>query len=346
MRTAIVGAGSIGTIAGALIVKNGGQVDLVDTYQAHVDALNEKGATVIGSYELNNIPVKAYTPDQMTGIYDMIFLLTKQTANATILPALLPHMDENSLVVTLQNGIPEEFVASIVGKERTAGGAVGWGATFIEPGVSMLASSAYAIENFAFDIGEIDGADTERIKKAQEILSLVGGTHILPNLMGTRWAKVLMNATFSGMSASLGSTFGDVLYDDTAIQCVAFIADETIRVANACGIHMEVMQGKDFEKQLKLENGKADIPSKIPFYREVWGQHAKTKASMLQDLEKGQKTEIDYINGFVARKGREVGVPTPFNDKVVEMVKKQEETGVINTMADLAAFIPLIEAAK
>ncbi|MCL2617052.1 MAG: hypothetical protein FWD96_05350, partial [Defluviitaleaceae bacterium] len=111
------------------------------------------------------------------------------------------------------------------------------------------------------------------------------------------------------------------------------------------GIRMEVMQGKDFEK-LKLDNGKADIPSKVPFYREVWAQHANTKASMLQDLEKGRKTEIDYINGFVAKKGREVGVETPFNDKVVEMVKKQEASGKVNTFDDLSEFLPLLEAAK
>ena len=343
MRTAILGAGSIGMIAGAIITKKGREIELVDTYQAHVDALKANGATVVGNLELS-VPVKALTPAEMTGVYDLVLLLTKQTANADILPKLLPHLDENSLVLTLQNGIPEEAVASIVGKERTAGGAVGWGATLLGPGKSMLTSSQYALENFAFDIGEIDGKDTPRIRKAQELLSLVGNTPVLDNLMGVRWSKLLMNATFSGMSAALGSTFGDVLYDDVAIKCIAFIADETIRVANACGYRMELMQGKDFE-QLRLE-GKSDIPSKLPFYYEVWDRHVKLKASMLQDLEKGFKTEINQINGHVTKKGREVGVPTPFNDKVVEMVKRQEDTGVIHTMADKAEFEPILDAAR
>lgn len=339
MRTAIVGAGSLGTIIGAFIAKNGGQADLVDSYIKNVEVLNERGATVTGSINFN-VPVKAYRPEELSGIYDLIILTTKQTANQIILPQLLPHLDENSLVLTLQNGIPEEAVASIVGIERTAGAAVGWGATWLEPGKSSLTSTMYAMENFAFDIGELDGQDTLRIREAGKILRLVGNVHILDNLMGLRWAKVLMNATFSGMSAALGVTFGEVLNDSITIQCIAHIADETIRVANACGVRMAIMQGKDFET-LKL-NGREDIPGKIPFYHDVWDQHAQLKASMLQDLEKKQKTEIDFINGLVCRKGRETGIPTPFNDKVVEMVKCEEMTGIIHTMADKCAFFSLL----
>ena len=125
MRTAILGAGSLGTIMGAVVSKNGGDVVLVDSYKEHVDALNEKGATVTGYLDLKNIPVKAITPDQMDGIYDVVIVLLKQTANAVALRNLLPFIDENSVVCTLQNGIPEEAVAEIVGSDRTVGGTVG-----------------------------------------------------------------------------------------------------------------------------------------------------------------------------------------------------------------------------
>lgn len=339
MRTVIVGAGSLGIISGALINHRGGAADLVDTYQANVDALNEKGATVTGAMDLN-VPVRACTPGEMDGVYDLILLSTKQTANAEILPQLLPHMGADSLVVTLQNGIPEESVAAVVGESRTAGAAVGWGASWLEPGVSKLTSSRYAIDNYAFDIGEMSGLDTPRIRKVQEVMGLVGHTSVMSNLMGVRWAKVLMNATFSGMSAAMASTFGDVLHDEVTIRCIAHIADETVRVANACGVRLEPMQGQDFE-ELKLESSD-DIPAKIPIFERVWGPHVGLKASMLQDLEKGRKTEIDYINGHVCRKGREVGVPTPFNDKVVELVKREEETGRLNSMQAKAEFLSLL----
>ena len=117
MRPAVVGVGSLGTIIGALITKNGGQIDMIDSYKPTVDALREKGATVTGAMEFNG-PVSALTPDEMEGVYDLFILTTKQTALHTVLPQLMPHMDENTLVLTLQNGIPEELVASYVGKER------------------------------------------------------------------------------------------------------------------------------------------------------------------------------------------------------------------------------------
>ena len=84
-----------------------------------------------------NVPVKAYLPEQITGIYDIVFLLTKQTTTESALKQLLPHLGPDSVVCTLQNGIPESLVAPIVGKERTMGGSVAWGATWLKPGVSL-----------------------------------------------------------------------------------------------------------------------------------------------------------------------------------------------------------------
>ena len=339
MRTAVIGAGSLGTIIGALITKNGGQVDLIDNYQPNVDALRTKGETVTGTMEFN-VPVSARATQDMEGIYDLLLITTKQTALAAVLPELVKHMDENSLALTLQNGIPEELVAAYVGQGRTAGGAVGWGATWLEPGVSKLTSTMKVMENFAFEIGEIDGTDTPRIRRAQAILSLVGNTQVLDNLMGIRWAKVLMNATFSGMSAAMADTFGAVLNDETTLRCIAHIADETIRVATASGVRLAPMQGVDFE-QLRLESP-ADIPAKFPIYHQVWDQHAALKASMLQDLEKGRPTEIDFINGIVCRKGDELGIDTPYNDKVVELVRREQETGILHTMEAKKEFLPLL----
>ena len=342
MKTLIIGAGSIGTVIGALMAKNGGDVVMVDAFEANVKALNERGATITGNMEVN-APVKAIMPDQMEGIYDFVILITKQVTNGQVLKQLLPHLDVNSTVCTLQNGVPEDYVASVIGAERTIGGAVGFGATWLEPGVTKLTSTKKVMENFAFDIGEISGEITPRILEVQKQLSLVGHTDVLDNLMGVRWAKVLMNATFSGMSAALGCTFGDVLNDPDAIRCVAHIADETIKVSRACGITMAPMQGKDFTL-LELDSPE-DIPDKISFYHEVWDQHAQLKASMLQDLEKHRKSEIDYINGYVCKKGREAGIPTPYNDMVVAIVKNSEANQSVNTnMAALDMFRVLLQS--
>ena len=340
MRAAIVGVGSLGTIIGALITQAGMQIDLVDTFQAHVDALNASGAMIIGAIGLN-VPVKALTPDQLTGQYDLVFLLTKQTSNPEVLSRLLPHLHSESAVCTLQNGIPEESVAAVVGRERTLGGAVGFGATWISPGVSSLTSSYEAVKDFAFEIGEIDGVVRPRLQTVQQYLACVGRTEIRTDLMGVRFSKLLMNATFSGMSAALGCTFGDVLNDSKAMVCLAFVADECIKVARAQGIRLAKMQGEDFER-LELRDA-TDIPSKMALYRKVWGVHAGLRASMLQDLEKGRDTEIHHVNGLIGRMGREHGVATPFNDKIVELVTEAQSRRGVNHFGYLSRFDALLQ---
>jgi 2-dehydropantoate 2-reductase len=335
MRTAILGAGSLGIIIGALIAKSGQKIDLIDSYKENVDALNANGATVTGFLDLN-VPVKALVPEQLEGHYDLVILLTKQTANATALTEILPYLHKESVVCTLQNGVPEEAVASYVGKERTVGGAVMFGATWVKPGVSMLTSPFAKVQELAFEIGEMDGVIRPRQQKIKEILAAVGETKIMDNLMGIRWNKVLQNSCFSGMSAALGCTFGDVLASPKAMECLAHIADEVIKVCHAQGYRMVEAFGEDFES-LELESS-ADIPGKMALYHRVWDPHVKLKASMLQDLEKGKKTEIGYINGIVCDKGREFGVPTPFNDKVVELVKEAESMGRVNDFSYLERF--------
>jgi 2-dehydropantoate 2-reductase len=321
MRIAVMGAGSIGTVVGALIAKSGQDVVLIDADEPNVAALNAQGATVKGFLDIT-VPVRAITPAQMEGIYDLVVLTTKQTFNDVALKQILPHLGDSSTVCTLQNGIPEESVATRVGPQRTIGGTVGFGATWLEPGVSMLTSTLPVLEKYAFDIGELDGQLTPRIYAIQKVLSAVGGCTVVPDFMAIRWAKLLMNATFSGMSAALGCTFGDVLENPDAMEVLAHIADETIKVARACGYRLAKMQGIDMES-LELKPGDR-LDDKMPLYRAVWGPHVKLKASMLQDLEKGRKTEIAYINGYVCRKGREKNVPTPYNDFAVSLVSAAE----------------------
>ena len=132
MRNAIYGAGSLGTILGAFITKKGGRIDLINRNQKHVEALQQNGAHIIGTVEFTQ-PVTAYTPDKMTGLYDIIFLLTKQQHNAEVVTFLKDYLAPDGVIVTLQNGLPEQGIADIVGEDRVLGCTVAWGATMIGP---------------------------------------------------------------------------------------------------------------------------------------------------------------------------------------------------------------------
>lgn len=332
MRAAIMGVGSLGTIMGALIAKHGGDVTLIDANQEHVDALNTKGATIVGKLDLT-VPVKAITPDQMTGIYDVVFYVVKQTFNEVALGQLLPHLGPDSTVCTLQNGVPEDAVAEIIGRERTMGCTVGWGATWVGPGVSMLTSEAGSM---SFDLGELDGKTKQRTHVVADLLTMVAKTEIVPNLPGIRWTKLLINATLSGMSAALGCTFGDILDNEKALTCAAHIGNETIDIARARGITLEPLQGHDITV-LGFSSQK-ERNAKLGYYRAIFGPHRMLKASMLQDLEKGRKTEIDAIDGVVAYWGKKLGIATPVSDKVVEIVKGIESGQYHYTFSNLDLF--------
>ena len=334
-RVAILGAGSLGTIMGAVISQKGEEFVLIDANKEHVDSLNKDGATVTGYLEMNNVPVKAITPDQMDGIYDIVILLTKQTSNEKALNALLPHLGENSVVCTLQNGIPEDAVAAIVGPERTIGGTVGWGGGWLKPGVAQLYTKP---EHMRIEIGSLDGEITENVKRVEAFLKLGGEVEVNTNLKGIRWSKLLMNSALSGMSAALGCTFGDVIDDDKGVVCAAYIADELIRTAEKKGVELEVIiPGKDFN-ELKFDD-KAGLDHAIAFLREVYDVHRPQKASMMQDMEKGIPSEIGHINGIVCQYGDEEGIDTPFNDMVVKIVKDFEaKLEPFPTMANLDKF--------
>ncbi|MGV2882766.1 ketopantoate reductase family protein [Paenibacillus taichungensis] len=326
MRIAILGAGSLGTIAGAYIAAGGQDVELIDVYQAHVDALNQTGAQITGTTDFQ-AKVKAITPDDMSGTYDLVLLLTKQLYNESVLQDLLPYLDDQSVVLSLQNGIPEEKVASIVGRERVIAGSVEFGATFIEPGVSRLTTEFNRFKQYAFQIGELNGETTERIKQIKSILDLVGGTHISDNLVGTKWSKLLINNAFSGLSAALNVEYGVVLDHDISIVSAVRIADETIKVGHANGVKFATMGGFDIES-LEIQSDK-DIPERIETLRILMESSRLLKASMLQDLEKQRQTEIDYINGVVPRSASGKQISIPYNDMVVRLVKQAEESQTV-----------------
>lgn len=321
VKIAIVGAGSLGIVVGARLAARFPDLVLVDADRANVAALNEHGARVTGSMTLT-VPVTAVEPGQMGGVFHLVFLLTKQTYNDVALPQLLPHLGAESVVCTLQNGIPEDSVAAIVGKERTVGGTVGFGATYIAPGVSQLTSTAEAVAKHAFEIGEVTGGVTPRLRSIADVLSSVGHCEIVEDLMAIRWSKLLMNATFSGVSTALSCTFGEVLDSRPAMEFLARVADELIRVAHATGHRLAPMQGEDMDS-LRFAEGET-LADKLPLYERVWRHHALLRASMLQDLEKGRKTEIGAINGYVVERGREAGVATPFNRLIVELIRAAE----------------------
>lgn len=320
MRTAIYGAGSLGTILGAYINKAGVEIELINRNKAHVQALQEHGAQVTGTVNFTQ-KVTAYPPDQMSGKYDIIFLMTKQQHNGEVVTMLKDYLSEDGVLVTFQNGLPEMQIAGILGEEHVLGCTVAWGATMQTPGVCELTSEPDAL---SFSLGSISSNRSKHFDKVKELLELMGTVDVEENFIGTRWSKLLINAAFSGMSAVLGCTFGEAAGPRNSRKIVQALIKECIDVCQVGGITIEPVQGKDIVKLLNYTNSfkKALSFMIIPI---AIRKHAKLKASMLQDIEKGKLTEVDAINGAVSAYGKMVHCPTPMNDTVVEIIHNIEQ---------------------
>ena len=320
MRIAIYGAGSLGTILGAFITKAGVSIELINRNKAHIEALKSKGAQVVGTMNFTQ-PVVAYTPDEMSGTYDILFLMTKQQHNAEVVQMLKGFLAPDGVLVTFQNGLPEVQIAEVLGEERVLGCTVAWGATLQSPGVCELTSEPDAL---SFSLGSISKQRNQHFDKVKELLEMMGTVEVEENFLGTRWSKLLINAAFSGMSAVLGCTFGEAAGPKESRRIVQALIKECIDVCQVGGIRIEPVQGKDIVKLLNYTNAlkRAFSFFIIPI---AIRKHAKLKASMLQDLEKGKLTEVDAINGAVSEYGRKVGFPTPMNDKVVEIIHRIEQ---------------------
>lgn len=334
MRVAIYGAGSLGTILGAYISRAGVQIELINRNKAHVEALQTKGAQIVGTVEFCQ-PVVAYTPQDMSGKYDIIFLMTKQQNNSQVVPMLNQFLAPDGVLVTFQNGLPELQIANILGQERVLGAAVAWGATLQEPGICRLTSEP---DSLSFSLGAISNKRSKHFAKVKELLELMGKVEVEENFIGARWSKLLINSAFSGMSAVLGTTFGMAAGVKESRRVVQALIKECIDVCKTGGIRIEPVQGKDIVKLLDYNNRfkKAFSFFIIPI---AIRKHAKLKASMLQDLEKGKLTEVDAINGAVSEYGREVGCPTPMNDRVVEIIHKIEEGKLEPSFKNLQYFL-------
>lgn len=320
MKCAIYGAGSLGTVLGAYLTRGGVDIDLVNRNRAHTEALKRNGATVTGTVQMT-VPVNALLPEEMTGTYDAIFLLTKQTENRTIAEFLKPRLNTGGVICTLQNGLPEPLLAEIAGEDAVLGCVVEWGATLLSPGVAELTSEPDCL---TFSLGSLHKRTDGKPEEVKAILEKMGPATIEDSWPGVRFAKLLINSAFSGVSTVAGLTFGEASKEKAPRACIQAVIKECIDTAKAAGIAIAPMQGKDI---VKLMDYHSALKKKLAFFIIPLAikKHALLKPSMLQDIEKGKKTEVDFINGTISDFGRKHQVPTPFNDKIVSLIHDIEE---------------------
>lgn len=300
MKIAILGAGALGCAIGAALTEGGHETWLLNRSPDHVDAMRREGLLVEDERGARRVMVRATTQAAEAGPVDLVVVLVKSFHTEAALRGALALVGPDTLVLSLQNGLGhEDVLAGIVGRERvlagkTYVGSVLRGAGHIQSGVTGKATH----------IGELDGRRTTRVQAIAAAFNGAGlATTVSDNIVGTMWDKLLVNVATGALTGITGLTYGQ-LYDEPVLKAASLAAvGEAIAVARAAGVTLSMT---DPEQAWTLASQ---------------GLSPTFKTSMLQSLENGSVTEIDYINGSVVRWGQRHGVPTPVNATLVACIK-------------------------
>jgi 2-dehydropantoate 2-reductase len=216
---------------------------------------------------------------------------------------------------------------------------VEWGATLTSPGVVTLTSSP---DSLSYHMGKMEGITDEQFNKVTSLLELMCPVHTEDNLLGARWSKLLINATFSGLGTVVGGTFGSVSENAEARKVAIRCMKECIDVGRATGVTFAPVQGKNITALFYYTNPVKRFIAEllIPI---AMKKHRDIEPSMLQDLKHGKPCEIDAINGVVCDFGRKHGIKTPINDKIVEIVTACQNGKLTPSPENIKLFAELIK---
>jgi 2-dehydropantoate 2-reductase len=299
-RILVVGGGAIGGITAAQMDAD---VVVLDADAEHVAALRA-GLVYEQEGEQRTAVLDAVSSlDELDGAFDYALVAVKSPLHRVALEPLVARGGIGAFV-SLGNGLIQDRMQSIVGKGNLLACVVDWGGSNLGPGRLVRDSLG------GYMVGELDGTITERARTLAAALEPVGRTRVTDNVRGMIWSKLLINSTFTGLSAVSGLRYGGVA--EQGPKAVFALWDEGVAVGDAQDLALERIH--DVEAH---EFG----PDALAL---MMRHMANVRPSMLQDLDAGRDTEVDVVNGGVAGKGRELGVATPCNDAVVELVHSME----------------------
>lgn len=323
-RIAVMGVGAIGGTIGGYLTRAGHDVTLIDQWGANVDQIRKDGLKVTAQDEDFTVSASAVHLGEACNIteqFDLIFLAMKSYDTIWATHFILPLLKSNGIVVSAQNGINDDRIAPIAGFSRTIGCVITLGAGMYDPGNPIRTS---VTSRLAFHIGELNGVKTTRIKALADLMSDIGPVEITTNLWGERWAKLAVNSMANPICALTGLSSGESRSTPGVVDITVKIGAEVVKVATALGVSVEPINGVPAELYVKAaENAEAleELKSKLA---ETARELGAGRPSMLQDVMKGRRTEIEYLDGYVADRGREVGIPTPACDAITSLIKKVE----------------------
>ena len=289
MKIAIVGAGAMGSLYGGLLREAGANVRLLDIWQAHVDAINERGLTIESEKGKRMVRIPAVTQAEAIGAVDLAIIFVKSTVTEAAAETSAGLVGKTGMVLTLQNGLGNaEIIAGHIDGNRVLAGTTAQGATLLGPGVIRHAGTGLT------RIGLWSGASPAAARPVCELFNAAGiETELIDDIKPLIWNKLLVNVGINAITALTGIKNGEILdREDTRALCRMAI-EEAETLARALGIDV-------------MDNAVAHV-------FDIARATGTNRSSMGQDVDNRRLTEIRMINGKVAQLAGERGIPAPAN---------------------------------
>jgi len=309
VKIGVLGAGALGCAIGGVLTEAGHEVWLINRNAAHVEAMTQRGLVLRTDGVDRTVRVRAVTSavgvDSASRPADLLIVLVKSFHTEDAMRSAVSLVGPQTTVLSLQNGLGhEDVLAEMVGRDKLLAGKTYVGGTQLAPG-HVIAGTRQKLTV----IGELDGAVSARAKAIAAVFNAAGlDTTVSDNILGTIWDKLLVNVATGALSGITRLPYGELYQVPELEACAVAAVTEAMAVARACGVRLSITNPVD-----AWHMAGAGLPFEF-------------KPSMLQSLEKGSITEIDYINGAVVQQGARHGIPTPVNQTLVAAIKGIERS--------------------
>lgn len=339
MKIGIMGAGAIGGLIGGYLKKSDFDITLIDSWHENISTINNSGLKITSVEEtFQTYPKALHIGEVSTNnpLFDFIILSVKSYDTEWATAFIKRFVKKDGFIVSAQNGINEDKIGSVVGKNNVLGCVITLGAAMESPGHAKRTTT---IKKPAFALGEIDGSNTDRVNNLTEIFNHVGISTVTNNLYGERWSKLITNCMSNPLCSLTGLTSQQIRTNKISRQISIKIASEIISIAVEKGIKIEKTVG--IEPNLFLEANQSKQKFSILEKKIIEG--AKTfgsgKPSMSQDIIKSRKTEINELNGYILEISKDTKINPITNAAIVELVKKLER-GEIDPKIENLSQVP------
>lgn len=298
MKIGVIGAGAMGSLYGGYLANSDNEVYLVDIWEQHVNEINENGLIIIEDDIENIAKPAAVTDSSELGEMDLVIVFVKSIHTKAAIRDNLSLIGKNTLVLSLQNGYGNaEDISSFVEEDNIIVGTTAHGGTMISPGRIKHAGKGITY------LGKLSGSNDKKIEEIKVVLTNAGfETKILDKVMEIIWGKLFVNIGINALTGILEIENGQLPKQEEGRELITLVVSEAVEVVNKLGF--------DFDKDKTIAN-----------VINVAEATAKNKSSMLQDVLKNRETEIDRINGAIVREGKKLGIATPINTTLTNLIK-------------------------